>query len=1227
MLSLLIFVLISDSAVIHTTVADSSHVAFIAQTPLSWTTVEHDRLRYIRFSDSPLSDSIGYPELPMITCFVALPDNVTPGIEFAFSSETTQSVVPVYPAPAHVISYEYTPAVVDSFVQNSTAYLSDEFWPSERVRIIGETRICDQRLLQVQLFPAQYRASDSTLSTVTNFSVSISFDGASAVWSPTGLGHFQSMVNNSPIVGYNPVEQTYAPVPTYFGQVDPETGPSRVPDYVIICASGLYTQCATAIDALANHRVSLNDFDVALVTTDDILSDFGDGATVITDNILRSFTEHMWNEWGVASSNKKPEYLLLIGDHEDQEYSNEPWFLPTHLYPVNQEPPFYYIGNDEWYSYFNQPTTVNNAFPDMKVGRLAVKNAGSQESDTLSALIYNLIDIEDPITQAPVIDYRRRIVRLAGAGRSRKGVYHQDFGIDNRPHTEWTEGISDWMEYDYSDFYCGDGRSFTDSDMSHMKSVEWVTHCIEELNKGAGVIFYTDHGEFHMFSAGLEWCPWFIWDDRRTLGARNSTFNNYQIENYLNDPVTNYSAPFLLSLSCLNGTFNHTLAEHDGRTSHPEFCFDDGSDTIPLPAYDFGTDCIAERLLKNTAVPVAGVFAGSEVSYMSCYEYYGKGILEAIYTRGYGRLGDAVAAARLQYRDNFISSTGANPHELGQFNLLGDPALDISDRVRFPDRCDLLVYPGGVTISEYPVEGSSGNTLPLTFTVYNNGGEDSGNFTTRITFRNGLNSETINVSCASVDFGTHKEYQYSWPCCSWLVPPVELEVSFEVLSPQSPTDSWMGNNTASLTVQLNDTYPFEGNWPISVEGIVQSTPMLVNLDLDLLLEIVVLNGNSLTAFEHNGVHKWEIDSQGFIGGQQPLAVDLDNDGFSEFLLAYTDGIKVVDHDGSVMQSIVTTGHLFTVGDMLSSTTELELCVATEPGTLTLYKWNGIRDEFVDEAVWRFTVPDFSSSVSISCADLIGTNTNDDVVFCNSSPSLLPDPPQSMLIVFDWESVGSPFIKTWQGDEIEINPAAGALAETRMVGYPFRSYEYTTSGDYPASIIEPGGTAEYNCAIGTADASKLIYGVFADWLTTPLGADAFVLPSEMQCFAWNKEGDPLTGWATALYSGATLGSSISPTALGDLDDDTVADVLFSTIEKLFAYGSDGFALDAFPIALPDDVSAHGGFAIADIDNDGNVEIVFGTSDGLLHCWELDSCTTGYAPWTQFQHDYGRTGVLE
>jgi hypothetical protein len=882
----------------------------------------------------------------------------------------------------------------------------------------------------------------------------------------------------------------------------------------------------------------------------------------------------------------------------------------------------------------NQPASVNNAFPDMCVGRLSVKNGDTPATDTLSTLIYNLIDLESPITQAPIIDYRRRILRLAGAGQAAAGVYHQNFGLNNRPDAEWTADISNWMNYDYSNFYCGDGRWFTNTDLSRMESNEWVTNCIDELNRGAGVAFYTDHGEFHMFSAGLEWCPWFINDPQGTKGARDSTFNNYQIENYLNDPGTGYSAPFILSLSCLTGTYNHTVAEHRGRTSHPYFCFDDGSDTGVPPAYDFGTDCLAERLLKNTDVPVAGVFACSEISYMSYYEYYGKGILEAIFTRGEGRLGDAIAAARLQYEDNFTSSNGSYPNALGQFNLLGDPALDISDRVRFPSKCDLVVYHNDVSISEYPVEVPSGVSLPLRFTVYNNGAQNSGSFNTKIVIMNGLNISTINVSCASIDARDSALYEASWTCPSWFDPPMEIQVIIEVDDQHDCSDSWRGNNTSSTSVQLNDTYPVDSNWIDDywvkpVEGVINTTPILTNLDSDDELEVVVLTGSTLSVYEHDGSKKWELSGEGFCGSIQPMAVDLDRDGKSELIVACSEGIKVIRSDaslGGVVQQLITVSStVFTVGDMDSSTAGLELCTA-EGSSINLYEWNNSTEQFEYSLTKRFT--EFRvevCAVSLCCADL-GGSSREDAILCISS--IETSEKLSGFAVYDWDNATTLYLNTWERFAYTAQPAVGELAGTAMVGFPF--CQYSSGTEKPAVLVEPGQSTELLCEEGSVDAYQLNYGVFADW-TAVSGADVFILPSEMQCFAWNEEGEPfdLQYWPTEVYSGSYQGASISPTALGDLNDDGEANVLFSASNGVISFGSDGqppLGLD-FPITLPDIVWVQGGFSIADIDEDGIIEIVFGSSDSRLHCWELGECTEGYAPWPQFQHDFGRTGVLE
>lgn len=1219
-------VLLADTPLIRTTVSDSSRVVFIAQTPLFWERVEHDNLEFIRFTGSPVTDSIGYPELPMITCLIALPDSVTPELDFAWAGLQERHVDPVYPAPAQVISYEYTPAVVDSFVQDSTAYASASFWPGEMARVIGEMRICGQRLLKVQLFPARYRASDSTLVTVSSISASLSFDSTEAVWSSIGLGAFQDLLDDSPIVGYRRTLSSVAPVPTYFGQVDPYTGPLRMPDYVIICASGLYDQCQDAIDDLAEHRVELNDFDVALVTTDDIFDDFGQGQLALTDYTIREFTEHMWNNW-TQTSGKKPGYLLLIGDHEEADYSDEPWFLPTHEYPYNEES---MVGNDEWYVYFYELQSVDNAMPSMFVGRLSVKNGGEHAPDTLGTLIQNMIDLEQPITSQPITDYRRRILRLAGTGDRILGVFHQNFGTNNKPLEPWTSGFADWMSYDFVSHYCGDGRWFTneESDQSPMKSSEWVQHCITEFGRGAGVAFYTDHGDLHMFSAGLEWCPWlYSLDD--TKGCRDSTFNNYQIEQHLTGTVQGYSAPFSLLLCCSAGTFNHTLYEHEHR--HPEndpyFClYDDQGTTMP---YNFSSDCLAERILKNTSVPVAGVFCGSQPSLMRCYEYYGKGILEAIYARGHGRLGDAIASARNQYIDYFIGQSGIGGVTLGQFNLLGDPALDISDRVRYPDKCDLSIYGGEIAVSQYPEESSTGLDLPVVFKVRNNGAQDSDECDIRITFRNGANTFTDYIECGSVESGVFQEFLYTWDCSAWFQPPIDLTVSIEVDYEEVCDDCWWHNNSASTTSRFIDTYPVQGGWIQLVDEVVSTTPVLANIDIDLDLEVIVLVGNTLTAFEEDGGEIWNVAGEGFSSSIQVLASDLDNDGKSEFILASDDGIKVVSADGDVLQTIQLATGVFCIGEM-ESTLGLELCAAVG-NTLYLYTWNSLAQSFVSNSTKQLSLPNEPLEYSLACADLDNNSYADAVYGCGYATESQPPTGYNALVVYDWETGGTPFLKTRSVPLEPVTPAVGRLGGEDLVGYPFGRYEYTS--DNPALIVEPYGILEEECEVGTCDADNLRYGVFADWNPGIQGADTFVLPSEMEALAWGNTGDNFGNWPTGEFPGASISSPISPTALGNIGNTGYADVLFSTfldgkcILLAFESSSNPPVNSDFPITLPDNVSSVGGFSIADIDRDGVVEMVFGTSDGRLHCWELGACTSGYAPWPQFQHDEGRTGVLQ
>jgi hypothetical protein len=154
----------------------------------------------------------------------------------------------------------------------------------------------------------------------------------------------------------------------------------------------------------------------------------------------------------------------------------------------------------------------------MAVGRVSIKNGSRTQTDTLSTILANLIDMEDPITQIPSPNYRRRVVRLAGTGKDDDSG-HQTY-VSWGPSEDWTESFTDWLGYGCTSEYCGDGRDFTSIDGSEMASWQWRERCLAEYGRGAGVIFYSNHGAFHMFSAGLEWVPGLIPEDPYTKGAR-----------------------------------------------------------------------------------------------------------------------------------------------------------------------------------------------------------------------------------------------------------------------------------------------------------------------------------------------------------------------------------------------------------------------------------------------------------------------------------------------------------------------------------------------------------------------------------------------------------------------------------------------------------------------------------------------------------------------------------
>jgi len=141
--------------------------------------IQHDLETYSRYINTPgirmLSDE-GYPELPVVTCFVAVPDDVSLTVEGYRSCADFIENVTVYPAPSlELVTEGAITFYKEIFQKDASAYLSSEWFPEVSVEISGEFRLRDQRIAIIDVYPVQYLASEDSLRVWSDIGVFLEF--------------------------------------------------------------------------------------------------------------------------------------------------------------------------------------------------------------------------------------------------------------------------------------------------------------------------------------------------------------------------------------------------------------------------------------------------------------------------------------------------------------------------------------------------------------------------------------------------------------------------------------------------------------------------------------------------------------------------------------------------------------------------------------------------------------------------------------------------------------------------------------------------------------------------------------------------------------------------------------------------------------------------------------------------------------------------------------------
>ena len=440
-------------------------------------------------------------------------------------------------------------------------------------------------------------------------------------------------------------------------------------------------------------------------------------------------------------------------------------------------------------------------------------------------------------------------------------------------------------------------------------------------------------------------------------------------------------------------------------------------------------------------------------------------------------------------------------------------------------------------------------------------------------------------------------------------------------------------------------------------------PVVDDVNNDGRSEIIVYKGGNppkLQAFGDTGSLLWSspVGTTDASGGNLhiPLIGDINNDGFDEivvfrFMLTQTSQVYVFDHDGAVLD-----GWPIVIPKEYHPTL-LIADVNNDGYGEIIFKGNDALDRrllIIDHtgtiiAQWALSEKHWGSSVESSPA--VGNFDDDpDLEIVCADPSENAGYNSSS---GEWNNEGVIHVYNLDGSEVSgwpkytdgtifSSPATGDIDNNGeveiVVGLQFAGSapDYRYGGLYAFDKngnVLPGWPFEKGWNFGSAPS-------LADF---DEDGDLEIAASRLGFYTYviHHDGTLALGWPQQ-----TTWNDYYSTIIGDVNNDNIPDVLttagdgfYPSIYQhggVYAWNYDGTPIPGFPKAT--EVDAQAPATIADIDNDGTVEIIassdwdhdFETGQdkyrGSLYVWEVDATyNQSTMDWPTFHHDNQRTGL--
>jgi len=384
--------------------------------------------------------------------------------------------------------------------------------------------------------------------------------------------------------------------------------------------------------------------------------------------------------------------------------------------------------------------------------------------------------------------------------------------------------------------------------------------------------------------------------------------------------------------------------------------------------------------------------------------------------------------------------------------------------------------------------------------------------------------------------------------------PVTLTVS------AANSEGFQTSQTLNIKVSLA-----QAGFPYLTASTVYTAPVVYDIDGDGENEVVVgTDDYSVYAVGSDGSLEWRYITGGTVTSS-PAVADLDGDGDVEIVAAADNSaVYILNGDGSLQAEYVVSGLISTTAlKDLDNDGDLEIIFVNSPGSLFVINHDGS-----DFGSFPLAVGDGPLLRAPTVGDLDGDGNAEIVVGTLSSNvwvfSADGDPLEGFPYIADDKVYAETALADLDGDgilEIIIGTENGKLQVIDHTGTLIWTYDADDKIRISPTVTDMMKDGDLELFFGTVSGS--VYGL-------------------------DNEGNDLAGWPLL-----TEKELISEPVFFDLDNDDVAEIVLALSDSsVWAYHFNGEVVKNFPVTFDRPIT--GGLFIGDIDEDGDVEVVTGTT---------------------------------